>query len=108
MNSKLIIIGLMLSSLFAISACGRQKTLQLVNLQDDESGDHLVFAIATGEYKTVKMAIIKTVQEAILKNGWEAGIRTPISRSRVRTRPLSPRLSEFNSVLFPLIPLRLP
>ena len=51
MNSKLIIIGLMLSSLFAISASGRQKTLQLVNLQDDKSGDHLVFAIPTGEYK---------------------------------------------------------
>lgn len=51
MNSKLIIIGLMLASLFAISASGRQKTPQLVSLQDDKSGDHLIFAIATGEYK---------------------------------------------------------
>ena len=51
MNSKLIIIGLMLMSLFAISASGRQKTPQLVNLQDDKSGDQLIFAIATGEYK---------------------------------------------------------
>jgi hypothetical protein len=51
MNTKLIIIGLMLSSLFAISASGRQKTFQLVNLQDDKSGDHLILAIATGEYK---------------------------------------------------------
>ena len=51
MNPKLIIVGLMLSSLFAISASGGQKTPQLVSLQDDKSGDHLIFAIATGEYK---------------------------------------------------------
>jgi hypothetical protein len=51
MISKLIIIVLMLSSLFAISASGRQKTFQLVNLQDDKSGDHLIFDIAAGEYK---------------------------------------------------------
>ncbi|HEY7915271.1 MAG TPA: hypothetical protein VIG62_25410 [Blastocatellia bacterium] len=48
---KLISIVLMLISLFAISASGRQKTFQLVNLQDDKSGDHLILAIPTGEYK---------------------------------------------------------
>ena len=51
MNSKLIILGLMISSLFAIPVSGRQSTPQLATLQDDKSGDRLIFAIATGEYK---------------------------------------------------------
>jgi hypothetical protein len=52
MNSKLIIIGLMFSSLLAISISGLgQTTVQKVILQDDKSGDHLIFAIPTGEYK---------------------------------------------------------
>ena len=50
MNSKLVIIGLMISSLLAISGLG-QTTVQKVILQDDKSGDHLIFAIPTGEYK---------------------------------------------------------
>jgi len=52
MNSKLVIIGLMISSLLAISVSGRgQTTVQKVILQDDKSGDHLIFVIPTGEYK---------------------------------------------------------
>ena len=52
MNSKLVIIGLMISSLFGISASGqKQTTIQQVILQDDKSGDHLIFVIDTGEYK---------------------------------------------------------
>ena len=52
MNSKLVIIGLMISSLLAISASGqKQTTIQQVILQDDKSGDHLIFVIDTGEYK---------------------------------------------------------
>ena len=52
MNSKLVIFGLMISSLLAISVSGqKQTTIQQVILQDDKSGDHLIFAIATGEYK---------------------------------------------------------
>jgi hypothetical protein len=54
MNSKLVIFGLMISSLLAISVSGqKQTTIQQVILQDDKSGDHLIFAIATGEYKFV-------------------------------------------------------
>ena len=52
MNSKLVIIGLMISSLLAISASGQKlKTIQDVTLQDDKSADHLIFVIATGQYK---------------------------------------------------------
>ena len=52
MNSKLVIIGLMFSSLLAIPASGlAQKTAQDVVLQDDKSGDHLIFVISTGQYK---------------------------------------------------------
>jgi|GEM_PF-2009156 len=52
MNSKLIIMGLMISSLLAVSASGlTQKTVQQVILQDDKSGDHLIFDISTGQYK---------------------------------------------------------
>ena len=52
MKSKLVIIGLMFSSLLAISVSGLgQTTVQQVILQDDKSGDHLIFAIPTGEYK---------------------------------------------------------
>jgi len=52
MNSKLVIFGLMISSLLAISASGQKvKTIQEVILQDDKSGDHLIFVVTTGEYK---------------------------------------------------------
>jgi len=52
MNSKLVVIGLMISSLVAISASGRgQTTTNEVILQDDKSGDHLRIGISTGEYK---------------------------------------------------------
>jgi hypothetical protein len=52
MNSKLVILGLMISSLVAISASGRgQTTTNEVILQDDKSGDHLRIGISTGEYK---------------------------------------------------------
>jgi hypothetical protein len=52
MNSKLIIIGLIFSVLLAISISGLgQTTVQQVILQDDKSGDHLIFTIPTGEYK---------------------------------------------------------
>jgi hypothetical protein len=51
MKSKLI-IGLMISSLLVISASGQKlKTVQEVILQDDESGDHLIFVISDGSYK---------------------------------------------------------
>ena len=52
MNSKLLIFGLMISSLLTISASGQKvKTIQDVILQDDKSGDQLIFVITTGEYK---------------------------------------------------------
>ena len=52
MNLRLVIIGLMISSVLAISASGHmQKTVQKVILQDDKSGDHLIFVIPDGEYK---------------------------------------------------------
>ena len=52
MNSKLLIFGLMISSLLTISASGQKvKTIQDVILQDDKSGDHLIFVLPTGEYK---------------------------------------------------------
>jgi len=52
MNSKLAIIGLMISSVLGISASGQKLTTsQEVILQDDKSGDHLIFVIDTGEYK---------------------------------------------------------
>jgi hypothetical protein len=52
MNSKLIIVGLMISLLLAISISGfGQTTVQKLILQDDKSGDHLLIVIPTGEYK---------------------------------------------------------
>jgi len=52
MNSKLVIMGLMISSLFAISVSGQGPvTIQQLILQDDKSADHLLIVIATGEYK---------------------------------------------------------
>src|SRR6266849_3574969 len=52
MNSKLVIMGLMISSLFAISVSGQKlTTIQQLILQDDKSADHLIIVIATGEYK---------------------------------------------------------
>ncbi len=52
MKSKLVIIGLIISSLLAISASGQKvKTIQQLILQDDKSADHLIIIIATGEYK---------------------------------------------------------
>lgn len=52
MKSKLVIIGLMISTLLAIGVSGQTITnIQQVVLQDDKSGDHLVFVVPTGEYK---------------------------------------------------------
>jgi hypothetical protein len=52
MNSKLVIIGLMISSLFAISVSGQKlPTIQQLVLQDDNSADHLIIVLSTGEYK---------------------------------------------------------
>ncbi|HKA18983.1 MAG TPA: hypothetical protein VKN18_11900 [Blastocatellia bacterium] len=52
MKSKLVIIGLMICSVFALSVSAQITTSnQLVVLQDDKSGDHLEISIATGEYK---------------------------------------------------------
>jgi hypothetical protein len=51
MKSQLNIIGLMILSLLAVSANAQIKTVQQVILQDDGSGDHLLFVINTGEYK---------------------------------------------------------
>ena len=51
MKSKLAIIGFMILSLLAISANAQIKTVQQVILQDDKSGDHLIFVLNDGEYK---------------------------------------------------------
>ena len=52
MKTKLLIIGLMISSVLTVSASGRiQSTVQKIILQDDKSGDHLIFVIPDGEYK---------------------------------------------------------
>src|SRR5262245_32889073 len=51
MNSKLVIIGLMILSLFAISLSGQKLTTQQVILQDDKPENHLIFVIPSGEYK---------------------------------------------------------
>ena len=51
MKSKLVIIGSMILSLLAISATAQIKTVQQVILQDDGSGDHLIFVLNNGEYK---------------------------------------------------------
>jgi hypothetical protein len=51
MKSKLVIIGLMISWLLAISVSGQQLTPQQIILQDDKSGDHLQFTISTGQYR---------------------------------------------------------
>jgi hypothetical protein len=51
MKSKLVLIGLMILSLLAISANAQTKGVQQVILQDDGSGDHLIFVISDGQYK---------------------------------------------------------
>ena len=52
MTSKLVILVLMISSLLTISVSGQKvKTIEQLILQDDKSGDHLIFVISTGEYK---------------------------------------------------------
>lgn len=54
MNSKLTIIGLMISFLLAVSVSGQQitpLTPQQIILQDDPTSDHLIFTLATGEYE---------------------------------------------------------
>lgn len=54
MNVKLGITVLMISSLLAISTNSMgQKLTDEVILQDDESGDHLIFFISSGKYKFV-------------------------------------------------------
>ena len=50
MKSRLVIIGLMICSVLAVSVSA-QKSVQEVVLQDDKSGDHLEIFIPTGEYK---------------------------------------------------------
>lgn len=61
MKSRLVIIGLMICSVLAISVSAQQLTNIQQILQDDKSGDHLIIAIPTGEYKfescTQKLAI---------------------------------------------------
>ena len=61
MKSRLVIIGLMICSVLAISVGAQQLTNIQQIVQDDKSGDHLVIAIPTGEYKfescTSKLAI---------------------------------------------------
>jgi len=49
MKSKLAIIGLMICSVLAVSVSAQKLTT--VVLQDDKTGDHLIFVIPTGEYK---------------------------------------------------------
>ena len=53
MKSKLVIIGLMICSVLAVSVSAQKITpsVQQVVLQDDKSGDHLEIFIPTGEYK---------------------------------------------------------
>jgi hypothetical protein len=53
MKSKLVIIGLMISSLLALSVSGQEigPFVKQVILQDDRSADHLLIDITTGEYK---------------------------------------------------------
>lgn len=51
MKSKLVIMGLMISSLFVISVTGQIPTIQQLVLQDDKSADHLIIVLSTGEYK---------------------------------------------------------
>ncbi len=52
MKSRLVIIGLMICSLFAMSVSAQIITsIQTVVVQDDKSGDHLEIFIPTGEYK---------------------------------------------------------
>ena len=52
MKSRLVIIGLMICSVLAISVSAQKlTTVQQIVLQDDKSGDHLIFVIPTGEYK---------------------------------------------------------
>jgi hypothetical protein len=52
MNSKLVIFALTILSILTISVSGQKlKTIEQLILQDDKSGDHLIFVISTGEYK---------------------------------------------------------
>jgi len=51
MKSRLVIIGLMICSVLAISVGAQQLTNIQQILQDDKTGDHLIIAIPTGEYK---------------------------------------------------------
>jgi hypothetical protein len=53
MNSKLLIIGLMISSVLAVSVSAQKITpaVQQVTLQDDQTGDHFTFTIADGTYQ---------------------------------------------------------
>jgi hypothetical protein len=51
MKFRAIIIGLFVISVLAISVSAQKLTIQKIVLQDDTSGDHLIFVIPTGEYK---------------------------------------------------------
>ena len=53
MKSRIVIIGLMICSVLAVSVSAQKITpsVQQVVLQDDKSGDHLEIFVPTGEYK---------------------------------------------------------
>jgi hypothetical protein len=54
MNSKSVILGLIVLAMFAFSANAQRigpLTPQQVILQDDKTGDHLLFVLSSGEYK---------------------------------------------------------
>jgi hypothetical protein len=51
MKSRLVIIGLMICSVLAISVSAQRLTNIQQVVQDDRSGDHLIIFIQTGEYK---------------------------------------------------------
>jgi hypothetical protein len=52
MKSKLAVLMLIILSLLAVSASGQKfTTVQQVTLQDDKSGDHLIFTVSSGDYK---------------------------------------------------------
>ena len=51
MKSRLVIIGLMICSVLAISVSAQRLTNIQQVLQDDKTGDHLIIFVQTGEYK---------------------------------------------------------
>lgn len=52
MKPKLIIMGMIISALLAVSVSGQRiRSSTEVTLQDDKSGDHLVIVLSEGSYK---------------------------------------------------------